>query len=660
MAGSSSRDEEEAEYGVLLYYKFTSIPDLDNLFTFFDSNCRSLSLLGRVRLSPNGVNVTVGGKLSSLEKHIAAVSSNSLFDGTDFKLASCRRPANDKVAQECGFTSLSIRVVKELVTFSCHPLLKSPDVSNAGSHLSAAEFHSVIQHAGKFLEKEGPDDHKKLVLLDARNLYETRIGKFQPPNVETLDPEIRQYSDLQSWIDNNSEELRGNCVLMYCTGGIRCETASAYLRSKGDGFENVFQLFGGIQRYLEQFPDGGFFKGKNFVFDHRVSVGSSDANILGTCLLCSSPFDDYSSRSRCTYCRMLVLVCDSCRKKRSQYICELCQKNGKTVGSIPLIENNESQELFIPNEPEGVPTSDHAGFSPQLPWRNGKWVDEVLTRQSHGRPLELNHGNELGHSRMAKESVMRSQHIGTKPSRKLRILCLHGFRQNASSFKGRTASLAKKLKNCADLVFINAPHELPFIYQTGLRDPNSCPPSSVPPNPPPPSNNCSKKFAWFISPDFSCRSGTNWEIADCPFDPLQYMQQTDGFDVSLAYLKGVFSQAGPFDGILGFSQGAAMVALVCAQNRATKGQIDFRFAILCSGFAVELADYEKGSINCPSLHIFGNDQGNDRQISSQASRELASLFDDGCSVVIEHEFGHIIPTRSPYIDEIKDFLHRFL
>ncbi|KAG5525481.1 hypothetical protein RHGRI_031958 [Rhododendron griersonianum] len=111
------------------------------------------------------------------------------------------------------------------------------------------------------------------------------------------------------------------------------------------------------------------------------------------------------------------------------------------------------------------------------------------------------------------------------------------------------------------------------------------------------------------------------------------MQQTDGFDVSLAYLKGVFSQAGPFDGILGFSQGAAMVALVCAQNRATKGQIDFRFAILCSGFAVELADYEKGSINCPSLHIFGNDQGNDRQISSQASRELASLFDDGCSVV---------------------------
>ncbi|XP_057493087.1 rhodanese-like domain-containing protein 6 isoform X3 [Actinidia eriantha] len=598
---AADNNNKETEYGVLLYYKFTSIPDLDDLFAFYNSNCRSLSLLGRVRLSPNGVNVTVGGKLSSLEKHIAAVSSNTLFEGTDFKLASCHQPSDDKVAKECGFTKLSIRVVKELVTFSSHPLLKSPEVSNAGRHLSAAEFHSVLLHA------------------DARNLYETRIGKFQTPNVETLDPEIRQYSDLHSWIDNNSEQLRGSCVLMYCTGGIRCETASAYIRSKGDGFENVFQLFGGIQRYLEQFPDGGFFKGKNFVFDHRVSVGSSDANILGTCLLCSSPFDDYSSRSRCTHCRMLVLVCDCCQKKSTQYICELCQINGKPVDSIPLIENDEPPELSIPIEPEAVLTSDNAAFSPQIPWSNG-----------------------------------------ISPLRKLRILCLHGFRQNSSSFRGRTASLAKKLKNVADLVFVNAPHELPFIYQPSLANPTYCASSSVPPSPPPPSRSCSKKFAWLTSPAFNGKSGADWEMADGPFDPLQYMQQTDGFDASLAYLKNVFSQAGPFDGMLGFSQGAAMAASVCSQQRVLKGQIEIRFVILCSGFDLKLSDHKQESIHCPSLHIFGNDQGNDRQISSQASRELASLFDDGCRVIIEHEFGHIIPTRSPYIDEIKDFLHRFL
>ncbi|KAK4339754.1 hypothetical protein RND71_041216 [Anisodus tanguticus] len=286
----------------------------------------------------------VGGKLSALEEHIAAMKLNSLFEGTDFKLASCYEPSNDRVAKECGFTSLSIRTVNvwaigidpaqqserlhELVTLSSCPLPRSPEISNAGKHLSASEFHSVLHNVGNSQDKLIPSSNRGTVLIDARNLFETRIGKFCPPNVETLDPEIRQYSDLPSWIDNNSDKLRGNNILMYSTGGIRCEMASAYIRSKGAGFGNVFQLYGGIQRYLEQFPDGGFFRGKNFVFDHRrhsqcfalhlsgfgkVSVGSSESRILGTFLLCSSPFDDYSSQSRCTYCRMLVLVCDNCR-----------------------------------------------------------------------------------------------------------------------------------------------------------------------------------------------------------------------------------------------------------------------------------------------------------------------------------------------------------
>ncbi|XWS42313.1 hypothetical protein CRYUN_Cryun16bG0003700 [Craigia yunnanensis] len=590
------------EYGVLLYYKYASIPDLNSLFSFYHSNCNSLGLLGRVRLSPNGVNVTVGGLLSALEKHIEAVKSNSLFEGTDFKLASCHHPFNDRVALECGFTSLSIRVVKELVTFSSHPLLKAPEVSNAGRHLSAFEFHSVLQSAGQFTKNGRPTDDKQLVLLDARNLYETRIGKFHAPSVETLDPGVRQYSDLPSWIDDNSEQLRGKRVLMYCTGGIRCEMASAYIRSKGAGFENVFQLFGGIQRYLEQFPDGGFFRGKNFVFDHRISVGSSDTNIMGTCLICGSSFDDYSSRCRCAHCRMLVLICDS------------CQKHHKDIGSIPSVEDSEPEAVLDQRDLKTL-------FS-----------DSILSSQLPSR-------------------------YGNVPPRKLRILCLHGFRQNASSFKGRSASLAKKLKSIAELVFVDAPHELPFIYQSCMKSNSSCPPSSE--HAPPPEN-CRRKYAWLVAPDFCGKSEADWKIADQPFDPLQYQGQIDGFDVSVAYLKKVFSEQGPFDGILGFSQGAAMAALLCAQGDRLKGGIDFRFVILCSGFALPLADFEQQSLNRPSLHIFGSDPGKDRQITSHTSRYLASRFEDGCSVIVEHEFGHIIPTRSPYIDDIKDFLQRFL
>ncbi|GLT88434.1 hypothetical protein SLE2022_064610 [Rubroshorea leprosula] len=601
------------EYGVLLYYKYTSIPDLDNLLSFYESNCSSLGLLGRVRLSPNGVNVTVGGQFVSLEKHIDAVKSNSLFEGTDFKLASCHYPLDDKVARECGFTSLSIRIVEELVTFSSYPLLKHPEVSNAGRHLSAAEFHSVLRSAGQ-IGGDGIDD-KQLVLLDARNLYETRIGKFHVPHVEMLDPGIRQYSDLPSWIDDNAEQLKGKNVLMYCTGGIRCEMASAYIRSKGAGFENVFQLFGGIQRYLDQYPDGGFFKGKNFVFDHRISVGSSDSNIMGTCLLCGTSFDDYSSRCRCIHCRMLVLVCDSCRINDGVYVCELCQKHGKGIESIPSIKDSKSEAAL-----------DQNGLK------------------------KLSSDSKLS-------SQLSSRHV-SGPPRKLRILCLHGFRQNSSSFKGRTASLAKKLKSLAELVFVDAPHELPFVYQPSSTEPDGS--SSLASQNPPPSENCRRKYAWLVAPDFIEKNDTEWKIANHPFDALQYQGQTDGFDLSLSYLKRVFSEEGPFDGILGFSQGAAMAASICARRERLKGEIDFRFAILCSGFALQIPELDQGTINCPSLHIFGSEPGKDRQITSQASRNLATLFEDGCSVVIEHESGHIIPTRSPYIDNIKNFLQRFL
>ncbi|CAH9145007.1 unnamed protein product [Cuscuta epithymum] len=605
-------------YGVLLYYKYAIFTDLEQLLNFYRSNCMSLSLVGRVRLSTHGVNVTVGGKLSALEEHISAVKLNDLFEGTDFKLASCHAPLNDRVAKECGFTSLSIRIVEELVTLSSFPLPKSPDVSNVGAHLSAVEFHSVLCDAGN--PKETSEN--RTLLLDARNLYETRIGKFSTPNVETLDPEIRQYSDLPSWIDNNAEKLKGKNILMYCTGGIRCEMASAYIKSKGAGFENVFQLYGGIQRYLEQYPDGGFFRGKNFVFDHRVSVGSSDSKVLGTCLACNSSFDDYSSRNRCIFCRMLVLICKNCQNSNSMYACELCQKSGKAVSSVLDMKNHESIEISEAVNPEAFSTLTSTEYLP------------VVVQQN-----------------------------GTKMPRRLRILCLHGFRQNASGFKGRSASLAKKLKNIAELIFIDAPHGLPFIYQLPSLD-HKCnfTSSSLSNNDTPPSiSGCNRKFAWLVAHGYIPDNNSDWKASDSKFDYLQYQKQTEGLDKSLSYLKTKFSEEGPFDGILGFSQGAAMAALLCANKEKLKGEVDFRFAILCSGFAVNRdGDCQQGSINCPSLHIFGNEKGCDRQIENQASKQLASMFDEGCSVVIEHDFGHIIPTRSPFIDQIKDFLHRFL
>ena len=212
-----------------------------------------------------------------------------------------------------------------------------------------------------------------------------------------------------------------------------------------------------------------------------------------------------------------------------------------------------------------------------------------------------------------------------------------------------------------EFVYVDAPHELSFIYHPRDSEPwETCVTSLVQPNHPPPLESCKKKFAWLVSNNAGERTETNWEVADAPFDPLQYQKQTDGFEKSLAYLKTVFSEKGPFDGILGFSQGAAMAAAVCSRKLSLKGAVEFRFAVLCSGFPLQMPELDRGLINCPSLHIFGSDGGNDRQIANKTSRNLASCFDAGCSVIIEHDLGHIIPTRPPYIDEIKEFLQRFL
>lgn len=139
-------------------------------------------------------------------------------------------------------------------------------------------------------------------------------------------------------------------VLMYCTGGVRCERASAYLNTlvtspqtvSDDADDDdqhasieVCQLRGGIQRYLETFPDGGFFKGKNFVFDDRIAVGPDYAQdaMLGSCLVCGTACDDYRPRRRCVYCRMLVLVCRECIDNGTadgeRQLCELCVLHGR-------------------------------------------------------------------------------------------------------------------------------------------------------------------------------------------------------------------------------------------------------------------------------------------------------------------------------------------
>lgn len=149
-----------------------------------------------------------------------------------------------------------------------------------------------------------------------------------------------QFSDFRHFVDNSKESLKDKKVLMYCTGGVRCERASSYM--KLNGVESVFQLSGGIHAYQEAFPNGGFFKGKNFVYDRRIAIPYKHLDeVVGVCRLCAAPYDDYKPQVRCVKCRMLQLVCESCRTVGRADV-DIEEVEGGLGGSNSNDDNNSS------------------------------------------------------------------------------------------------------------------------------------------------------------------------------------------------------------------------------------------------------------------------------------------------------------------------------
>ncbi|XP_061832628.1 thiosulfate sulfurtransferase/rhodanese-like domain-containing protein 2 isoform X2 [Nerophis lumbriciformis] len=156
-------------------------------------------------------------------------------------------------------------------------------------------------------------------------LFNMDIEDFKGQFTRCLAPDIRKFSYFPDYVDQNLELFRDKKVLMYCTGGIRCERGSAYLRSK-DVCKEVYQLKGGIHKYLEQFPDG-FYRGKLFVFDERYTI-SSNHDVVSGCSYCGRPWDRYEL---CTtrFCCQLVLSCPACRSHGHTACCPTCRSKGR-------------------------------------------------------------------------------------------------------------------------------------------------------------------------------------------------------------------------------------------------------------------------------------------------------------------------------------------
>ena len=148
---------------------------------------------------------------------------------------------------------------------------------DGGIHLTPQQAHELLQNKAD-----------NLIILDARNNFESAIGTFEG----AITPDIRYFREFPQYIDNNIDQFKDKEVLMFCTGGIRCERASTYVKSKNVA-KKVYQIQGGIHRYAEQYPDG-FFKGKNYVFDGRLALKVTD-DILGKCLHCQTACDEYTN-----------------------------------------------------------------------------------------------------------------------------------------------------------------------------------------------------------------------------------------------------------------------------------------------------------------------------------------------------------------------------
>ncbi|XP_044295449.1 thiosulfate sulfurtransferase/rhodanese-like domain-containing protein 2 isoform X2 [Varanus komodoensis] len=308
-------DEIKSELGqVLLYYCYCEVADPGGLCEWQKALCQHLHLTGKVRIASEGINGTVGGSRVATGLYIDAMLSHPLFKGTlmkeDFKTSAG--------GAHC-FPDLRIGVFEEIVPMGINP--EKVSYKETGIHLTPREFHIEVE---KYLSR-GSQAQVDTILLDCRNFYESKIGHFQG----SLAPDIRKFSYFPAYVDENLELFRGKRVLMYCTGGIRCERGSAYLKSKGI-CKGVYHLKGGIHKYLEEFPDG-FYRGKLFVFDERYAI-SSNSDVIAACRYCGTLWDQYRLCST-QPCRQLVLTCPRCQMRGLTACCPLCQQKGRALAS---------------------------------------------------------------------------------------------------------------------------------------------------------------------------------------------------------------------------------------------------------------------------------------------------------------------------------------
>lgn len=301
---------KDSPFKIVLFYRYVHIIDVDALREELLLLASGENMLGRLLVSKEGLNGTLAAPADCMARFVDSMTADARFKHVDWKYS-------DAIASaEAPFPCLNIRIVDSIIAPGkgshgetiINSQIKYDEnsfggINGGGIHLNATDFHDAINGV-----KEG----KEGIIIDIRNRFESDIGIFEG----AIPVETNTYPETWEKLDQILDSDTNKPVYMYCTGGIRCEKASAYL--KGKGVNNVYQLEGGIHRYIEKYQDTdeNLFKGKNFVFDNSnrqaVEVKTNTQVIIGKCIYCSQPHDEYSGLSVCTVCRLPVLCCNEC------------------------------------------------------------------------------------------------------------------------------------------------------------------------------------------------------------------------------------------------------------------------------------------------------------------------------------------------------------
>ncbi|RWA72994.1 rhodanese-related sulfurtransferase [Mesorhizobium sp.] len=277
--------KENQPIRVAALYKFARLDGYEALREPLAAFCRGRGIKGTLLLAHEGINGTVAGSEEAIAALIDHLQTIEGLAGIEVKYSA---------AADMPFHRMKVRLKREIVTMGVDNL---DPATSAGTYVAPADWNALIS------------DTDTLV-IDTRNAYEVSIGTFKG----AVDPKTASFREFPVWIEQHREELEGRKVAMFCTGGIRCEKATAYVKSLG--FKNVFHLQGGILKYLEEVPaEESLWQGECFVFDERVSVSHGLAE--GEAELCRACRHPLTAEDRLSAKYAVGVSCPHCFEARS-------------------------------------------------------------------------------------------------------------------------------------------------------------------------------------------------------------------------------------------------------------------------------------------------------------------------------------------------------